>query len=37
MLRSLPGLVAAVFAQATILAFHYLVEKPHFQRLHRSS
>src|SRR5213079_3608384 len=37
MLRSLPGLVAAVFAQAAILAFHYLIEKPHFERLHRSS
>ena len=37
MLRSLPGLIASVFAQVTILAFHYLVEKPHFERLHRSS
>ncbi len=37
MLRSLPGLIAAVFAQAAILTFHYLIEKPHFQRLHRSS
>lgn len=37
MLRSLPGLIAAVFSQTAILAFHYLVEKPHFQRLHRSS
>ncbi len=37
MLRSLPGLIASVFAQVAILAFHYLVEKPHFERLHRSS
>jgi protein-S-isoprenylcysteine O-methyltransferase Ste14 len=37
MLRSLPGLIAAAFAQAAILTFHYLIEKPHFQRLHRSS
>jgi protein-S-isoprenylcysteine O-methyltransferase Ste14 len=37
MLRSLPGLVAAVFGQAAILTFYFLVEKPHFQRLHRSS
>lgn len=36
-LRSLPGLVAAVFSQAAILTFYFLVEKPHFQRLHRSS
>jgi len=35
--RSFPGLIAAVFSQAAILAFHFLVEKPHFQRLHRSS
>jgi protein-S-isoprenylcysteine O-methyltransferase Ste14 len=34
--RSLPGLIAAVFLQAAILAFHFLVEKPHFERLHRS-
>ena len=33
--RSLPGMIAAVFAQATILAFYLLVEKPHFERLHR--
>lgn len=32
---SLPGLVAAAFAQATILVFHIVVEKPHFERLHR--
>jgi protein-S-isoprenylcysteine O-methyltransferase Ste14 len=37
MLRSLPALIAAVFLHATILTFHVLVEKPHFQRLHRSS
>jgi len=37
MLRSLPGLIAAGFAQIAILSFYYLVEKPHFQRLHRSS
>ena len=36
-LRSLPGLFASVFAQAAILTFYLLVEKPHFQRLHRSS
>ena len=32
-LASLPGLIAAVFAQAAILAFYHAVEKPHFQRL----
>jgi protein-S-isoprenylcysteine O-methyltransferase Ste14 len=37
MVRSLPGLIASVFAQVAILAFHYIVEKPHFERLHRSS
>lgn len=37
MLRSFPGLIASVFSQATILLFHYLVENPHFRRLHRSS
>ncbi len=36
-LRSLPGLIAACFLQAAILTFHFLVERPHFQRLHRSS
>ncbi len=35
--RSLPGLIAAGFLQATILTFHFLIEKPHFERLHRSS
>jgi len=37
MLHSLPGLIAAIFSQAAILTFHFLVENPHFQRLHRSS
>jgi protein-S-isoprenylcysteine O-methyltransferase Ste14 len=36
-LRSFPGFIAAVFSQAGILAFYLLIEKPHFQRLHRSS
>jgi len=36
MLRSLPGLIAAVFSQAGILVFYFVIEKPHFQRLHRS-
>jgi len=35
--QSFPGLIAAGFSQATILTFNFLVEKPHFQRLHRSS
>jgi len=30
---SLPGLVAAVFDHAAILAFHRWVEQPHFERL----
>lgn len=37
LLRSFPGLIAAGFSQAAILAFYFLVEKPHFSRLHRSS
>ena len=37
MLRSLPGLITAAFLQAAILVFYFVVEKPHFQRLHRSS
>jgi protein-S-isoprenylcysteine O-methyltransferase Ste14 len=37
MTRSMPGLIAAVFSQAAILAFYLIVEKPHFTRLHRSS
>ena len=37
MLRSFPGLIASVFSQATILTFHFLIENPHFRRLHRSS
>jgi protein-S-isoprenylcysteine O-methyltransferase Ste14 len=32
-MASLPGLFAAVFAQAAILAFYYAVERPHFLRL----
>ena len=35
--RSFPGLIAAAFSQGAILAFYFLVEKPHFRRLHRSS
>ncbi len=34
---SLPGLIAAAFAQAAILAFYHAVEKPHFQRLNGRS
>lgn len=37
MLRSFPGIIAAGFSQVAILAFYYLIEKPHFQRLYRSS
>jgi protein-S-isoprenylcysteine O-methyltransferase Ste14 len=37
MLRSLPGLIVAGFAQAAIFGFYLLVEKPHFERLHRES
>lgn len=37
MLRSFPGIIAALFSQAAILAFYFIVERPHFQRLHRSS
>ncbi|MGH2668454.1 MAG: methyltransferase, partial [bacterium] len=33
---SMPGLVAALFAQAAILLFYLLVEKPHFDKLLRS-
>lgn len=33
-MRSWPGLVAAVFSHAAILIFYFVVEKPHFQRLH---
>jgi protein-S-isoprenylcysteine O-methyltransferase Ste14 len=32
---SLPGLIVSVFAQVAILTFYVLVEKPHFERLHR--
>ena len=35
MTRSLPGLIVAGFAQAAILVFYLLVEKPHFEQLHR--
>jgi protein-S-isoprenylcysteine O-methyltransferase Ste14 len=37
LLQSFPGLIASGFSQAAILAFYFLVEKPHFERLHRSS
>lgn len=37
MLASLPGMMVAAFAHAAILTFYYLVEKPHFERLHGSS
>jgi len=37
LVRSFPGIIAAVFSQVAILAFHVLIEKPHFKRLHRSS
>jgi protein-S-isoprenylcysteine O-methyltransferase Ste14 len=36
-LRSFPGLIVAGFLQVSILIFYFLIEKPHFQRLHRSS
>jgi len=36
-LRSFPGIIAAGFSQAAILAFYFIVERPHFRRLHRSS
>jgi len=32
---SLPGLIAAAFLQAAIIAFYRIVEKPHFEQLHR--
>lgn len=34
MLRSFPGIIAAGFSQAAILAFYFIVERPHFRRLH---
>jgi len=34
LLRSFPGFLAAVFSQAAILAFYFIVERPHFRRLH---
>jgi protein-S-isoprenylcysteine O-methyltransferase Ste14 len=37
MLRSFPGVIVAGFLQVSILIFYFLIEKPHFQRLHRSS
>ena len=37
MLRSFPGIIAAGFSQAAILAFYFVVERPHFRRLHGSS
>ncbi len=37
MLRSFPGLIAAGFSQVAILTFYFLIEQPHFRRLHRSS
>lgn len=36
-LQSFPGIIAAGFSQAAILIFYLVVERPHFQRLHRSS
>jgi hypothetical protein len=35
--ESLPGLLAAGFAQAAILAFYFAVERPHFRRLVRQT
>lgn len=35
--RSFPGLIAAAFSQTAILVFYFLVERPHFRRLHGSS
>lgn len=37
MLRSFPGIIAAVFSQVAILAFYFIVERPHFRRLHNRS
>ena len=36
-LRSFPGLMVAGFLQVSIMIFYFLIEKPHFHRLHRSS
>jgi len=33
--RSLPGMIAAGFAHAAIITFYRIVEKPHFEQLHR--
>ena len=35
-LGSWPGLIAAAFAHLAILTFYFVVEKPHFEELHRS-
>lgn len=35
--RSLPGMIAAGFAQGAIMMFYVLVEKPHFERLQRGA
>jgi protein-S-isoprenylcysteine O-methyltransferase Ste14 len=35
--ESLPGLLAAGFSQAAILAFYFAVERPHFRRLVRQT
>jgi protein-S-isoprenylcysteine O-methyltransferase Ste14 len=34
LVASAPGLAAAVFSQAAIIAFYRLVERPHYQRLY---
>ena len=34
LVASLPGLVASAFAQATIVAFYRIVERPHYHRLY---
>jgi hypothetical protein len=36
-LQSFPGIIAAGFSQAAILAFYFIVERPHFRRLHHPS
>lgn len=36
-LRSWPGLVASAFAHVSIILFHFMVEKPHFERLYGPS
>ena len=37
MLRSAPALVASAFAQAAVLVFNYVVERPHYLRLLRQT